>query len=54
MSGPDRSTLIGMYDTMTTIKQCDERFRSMISTGEIFLIYYSPRGQEAVAPEAGC
>ena len=49
MSGPDRSTLVGMYDTMTTIKQCDERFRSMISTGEIFLIYYSPRGQEAVA-----
>ena len=37
-----------MYEIQTTIKQCDERFRSMLMGGQIRLIYYSPRGQECI------
>ena len=47
--GPDRDTLVRMYEIQTTIKQCDERFRSMLMGGQIQLIYYSPRGQECIS-----
>jgi TPP-dependent pyruvate/acetoin dehydrogenase alpha subunit len=47
--GPDRATLLRMYELQTTIKQCDERFRSMLMGGQIQLIYYSPRGQECIS-----
>lgn len=46
---PDRDTLIRMFRIQTTIKQCDERFRSMLMGGQISLIYYSPRGQECIS-----
>ncbi len=46
---PDRDTLIRMFSIQTTIKQCDERFRTMLTAGQISLIYYSPRGQECIS-----
>jgi len=42
-----------IYRTMVTAHGCDERFREMINRGEIFIFYYSPRGQEAI-PAAVC
>jgi pyruvate dehydrogenase E1 component alpha subunit len=51
MSGngvPDRDTLIGMYRTVARIQACDERLRGLLSTGKIFIFYYSPRGQEVI------
>jgi len=50
---PDRDTLVRMYEVQTTIKQCDERFRSMLMSGQIALIYYSPRGQECISASWG-
>src|SRR5258708_14749395 len=37
-----------MFETMTKIKRCDERFRSMLTSGQIVITYYSPRGQEVI------
>ncbi len=45
---PDRDTLLRMFEIQSTIKQCDERFRTMLMSGQISLIYYSPRGQEVI------
>ncbi|WP_293769685.1 thiamine pyrophosphate-dependent dehydrogenase E1 component subunit alpha [Sporichthya sp.] len=42
-----------MYELMTTIKQCDERFRSMIAAGEIGFLHFPVRGQEVVAAALG-
>ena len=50
---PDREKLVRLYELMTTIKQCDEKFRSLIGSGQLFFIYYSPRGQEAIAAAVG-
>ncbi len=49
----DPQTLTRMYEIMTTIKQCDEKMRSLLMSGQIMLIWYSPRGQEVVAAAAG-
>ncbi len=46
---PDRDTLRRMYELQTLIKQNDERFRSLLMSGQIGLIYYSPRGQECIS-----
>jgi TPP-dependent pyruvate/acetoin dehydrogenase alpha subunit len=45
---PDRSTLLDMYRKMTLLKQNDEQARSIILSGRIPMIYYSPRGQEVI------
>jgi pyruvate dehydrogenase E1 component alpha subunit len=37
-----------MFETMTRIKRCDERFRLMLQSGQIVVTYYSPRGQEVI------
>jgi acetoin:2,6-dichlorophenolindophenol oxidoreductase subunit alpha len=42
-------TLRTIFEAMTRAHRVDERLRSMITSGQVFLIYYSPRGQEAVA-----
>ncbi|MWA04868.1 thiamine pyrophosphate-dependent dehydrogenase E1 component subunit alpha [Actinomadura sp. LD22] len=34
---------------MFTIKECDDRFWTLMQSGQIVLNYYSPRGQEAVS-----
>jgi pyruvate dehydrogenase E1 component alpha subunit len=45
---PDRVALLGMFETATKIKQCDERFRLLLASGQIVCTYYSPRGQEII------
>jgi pyruvate dehydrogenase E1 component alpha subunit len=47
-SQPDRPTLLEMYHKMTLLKQNDEQARSVIMSGRIPMIYYSPRGQEVI------
>jgi TPP-dependent pyruvate/acetoin dehydrogenase alpha subunit len=44
-----RSTLLDIYRTAALIYQADAKFRSMITGGQLQIIYYSPRGQEIVA-----
>lgn len=46
--GPTPAALRTIFEVATKIKLCDERFRTMIGTGQAFLIYYSPRGQELI------
>ena len=48
-SAPGAATLRSMLECMVTIRVCDETIRESINAGKIFFIYYSPRGQEAVA-----
>lgn len=45
---PGRDTLVGIYRSMTRIKQNDERFRALIKAGKLVMPYYSPRGQEVI------
>ena len=49
MTEPDRATQVSMYEIMTTIKQCDERLRAMLMSGQAAFMYYSPRGQEVIS-----
>jgi len=46
---PDRDTLVQLFRTMSLIKINDHHIRAAARTGRINVIYYSPRGQEAVA-----
>ena len=48
MSAPP-PVLRTIFEAMTRAHRVDERLRTMITSGQVFLIYYSPRGQEAVA-----
>ncbi len=48
-TGISSEILVAIYEKMTRIKQCDERFRMLMSSGQIFIVYYSPRGQEAIS-----
>jgi acetoin:2,6-dichlorophenolindophenol oxidoreductase subunit alpha len=43
------ATLMSIYRTAITIRQCDERFLAMLTAGEIAITYYSPRGQEVIS-----
>jgi acetoin:2,6-dichlorophenolindophenol oxidoreductase subunit alpha len=45
----DRATMLQMFETVSKIRQCDERFRRMLKGGQISLIYYSPGGHECVS-----
>jgi acetoin:2,6-dichlorophenolindophenol oxidoreductase subunit alpha len=45
---PDRGVLLDIYRRATSIKQNDERFRSVIRAGQIVATYYSPRGQDII------
>ena len=45
----DRSTLTNIYRTASLIYHVDSKLRSMITAGQLQIIYYSPRGQEVVA-----
>ncbi|MCV7248005.1 thiamine pyrophosphate-dependent dehydrogenase E1 component subunit alpha [Mycobacterium koreense] len=45
--------LTGIFTTATRIKVCDEKFRSLILTGQVSAQYYSPRGQEIIAAAMG-
>lgn len=45
--------LTRIFTTATRIKVCDEKFRSLILTGQVSAQYYSPRGQEIVSASVG-
>lgn len=47
------SELTQIFTTATRIKVCDEKFRSLILTGQVSAQYYSPRGQEIVSSAVG-
>jgi pyruvate dehydrogenase E1 component alpha subunit len=49
----DRADLVRMYEIMTTIKQCDEKVRSLLMSGQAQFFFHSPRGQEVVAAAMG-
>ncbi len=44
----DPDVLRSIFEVASKIKLCDERFRRLIGSGQAFLIYYSPRGQELI------
>ncbi len=50
---PDRAVLIDIYSRASLIRQCCDRFASVIRSGRIAAPYYSPRGQEIVAASMG-
>lgn len=52
-AGISPDVLTGIFTTATRIKVCDEKFRSLILTGQVSAQYYSPRGQEIVAAALG-
>lgn len=45
---PSPDVLRAMFEMMTKIKLCDEKFRTLIKSGQIVVTYYSPRGQEVI------
>jgi TPP-dependent pyruvate/acetoin dehydrogenase alpha subunit len=44
----ENQTRMRIYETMSKIHQTDAQVRSLLMSGKITIIYYSPRGQEAV------
>jgi TPP-dependent pyruvate/acetoin dehydrogenase alpha subunit len=48
IQAPDRHVLLDIYRRARSIKQNDERFRSVIKSGRIAVTYYSPRGQDII------
>jgi acetoin:2,6-dichlorophenolindophenol oxidoreductase subunit alpha len=53
MVQPRSEDLLKMYEIQAKIVAADEQFRQRISSGEVSLVYYSPRGQEAIAAALG-
>jgi len=45
---PDRTVLLDIFKRATSVKQNDERFRSVIKSGKLTSTYYSPRGQDLI------
>ena len=50
---PTRDTLLRIFELMNTIHACDEKLRSLLMSGQAMFVYYSPRGQEAIAATTG-
>ncbi|MBP1823323.1 pyruvate dehydrogenase E1 component alpha subunit [Mycobacterium sp. OAE908] len=50
---PPPEVLRRMFEIMTEIKQTDDRFRVLLSSGQIRCTYYSPRGQEVISAAFG-
>jgi pyruvate dehydrogenase E1 component alpha subunit len=46
---PSRSVLLDIYRRAKLIFHADEKFRAMITGGQLQIIYYSPRGQEILS-----
>ncbi|PPJ25742.1 pyruvate dehydrogenase [Nocardia nova] len=46
---PDAATQVGLYRTAVRIKKSDEKYLSLMRSGAISGMYYSPRGQEFAA-----
>lgn len=53
MSDFERGTALRIFESAIRIRRCDERFRSMIRSGQIKVVYYSPWGQEVLAAAVG-
>lgn len=53
LSGSSVEALIGMYNTMSRIRTCDDRIQTGLQSGEFAFNYYPVRGQEAVAAGVG-
>jgi pyruvate dehydrogenase E1 component alpha subunit len=51
--GLSAQTLLDIYRKALLIQLFDERIRSLISTGRMGAVYYSPRGQEILAAAMG-
>ncbi|WP_202125591.1 thiamine pyrophosphate-dependent dehydrogenase E1 component subunit alpha [Actinomadura physcomitrii] len=45
----DEAGLLGIYRTAVRINRADEKLRGLLTSGELAVSYYSPRGQEVVA-----
>jgi pyruvate dehydrogenase E1 component alpha subunit len=46
---PSRAVLLDIYRRANLIYRADEKFRGMITSGQLQIIYYSPRGQEILS-----
>ena len=47
--GPDRDTLLKIYETARLIERCDDRIRATLRSGRMMAPHYPPRGQEVVS-----
>jgi TPP-dependent pyruvate/acetoin dehydrogenase alpha subunit len=48
----DREDLLGIYRTAVRIHRADDKLRGLITSGELAVAYYSPRGQEVLSAAA--
>lgn len=48
----DRDTLLDIYTRTMRVARADEKFRSLLMTGKLAVIYYTVRGQELVSAAA--
>lgn len=48
----DRDTLLDIYTRTMRVARADEKFRSLLMTGKMAVIYYTVRGQELVSAAA--
>lgn len=46
---PGRQVLLDIYTRANLIHRADEKFRTMITSGQLRIVYYSPRGQEILS-----
>ncbi len=46
--------LLEIFKKARLINLFDERMRSLLRSGKLMAVYYSPRGQEIVAAAMGC
>lgn len=46
---PDRDKLLDIYTRTMKVARADEKFRSLLMTGKLAVIYYTVRGQELVS-----
>lgn len=45
---PGKAVLLDIYRRANLVYRADEKFRSMIGSGQLQILYYSPRGQEVL------
>ncbi|MCF8709848.1 thiamine pyrophosphate-dependent dehydrogenase E1 component subunit alpha [Rhizorhapis sp. SPR117] len=48
-ASPNRETLLEIYQRAVMINRADMKFRSMISSGKLAIVYYPVRGQEVLS-----
>lgn len=51
--GSTTNPLLDIYATAARILACDTRVRALCATGDLAVMYYSPRGQELIAAAMG-